>query len=239
MTTNFRNKVHTFFKNNDTSEIICNILEHINTDDVGMIDILFMQLTHNGYLRMIMDFFKWYYPNTWEYVISNKDYYNDYQTGKNYGASDIVKRILRLDNIDNSDKMLFKLVTIGGVPIITVGVTTAYLITDVGYFYGINRNKVFVLELPYNVKQLKVVNDSSVSTHAAQVYIANAEDISLYSFNYKSDCVLLKGLDKMTHVHNFYCDAMPSEMLTQLPAKCVNFYYKRCVGGSNPKQYGG
>ena len=230
MTTKFINKIYTFFQDEDEAAIVCNILEHINTTDSMMVEILTTNLVVNGYLQKTLDFFKWYYVNIWKYININKDYYNEYQVGKNYGVSHTVRKVLRLNSIDNSEKMLFKLATIGGSAYIEVCNTTAKLDVADGYYCSIKQGDVCILELPYNIQHLVVGGENTNSHPTVQITIANAEDISLKSITYKNSEVILNGLDKMAFISEFECKTMPSEMLAQLPQKCETFHYKNCMG---------
>lgn len=237
MTTSFRNKVHTFFQDNDTSEIICNILEHLNTNDNEMIEILFMQLTHNGYLRMIMDFFKWCYPKTWEHL--NK---HEQKMLYSYTPTLAGKLLLNKDVAFNlHEKKLLCYATTSDFLIIPehgkqFDFTTPNLIRIGGILHTINIGTPIECEFPYMAKEL-CVSGSPKSGLMVTINGYNVEDVKLESIKYESLHITVNGLSRLPYVPKIILNSVPiGEAMIDLPKTTDNLYlYTLGFKGENMK----
>ena len=222
MTNNFHKKVHVFFKDKDTSDIVCNILENINTNDNGMVEFLFMQLTLNGYLRKIMDFFKWCYPKTWEHLTKydQKMSYSNVPTlvGKLIWNTEVV--------LDLHEKILLRYATSTDFTITTVhgkpyDCSAPNLISIGGIIYiPVPIYPHIECEISYMAKHLYINGSQKVT-----INIDNMTDVKLEYLNYNSLYITVNGLSLLQHVPKIILKSVPmGEGVMDLPQTTDNLY---------------
>ena len=231
MTTKFINKIYTFFQDEDEAAIVCNILEHINTDDAMMVEILTTNLVVNGYLQKIIDFFKWVYPNMWIHFNNMDDSDTPIPIPITVSVlwSSVVRRIIN-DNVG--------LLTFGETHFIGYATQTEisvspfknkwnepdYITIGSGCICLSSYNDIPVeLEVPYMVNRLYV---SGSFTHGRKYTFNfnNFEDVKLLEWWYDSLHFVIKGMSKLQYVSELKLLTTPHGESLELPQMADALY---------------
>ena len=223
MTLKYINKIQTYFKDEDTSGIVCNILE--NFHNLEMAEFIDPVLLEGGYLQLILDFFKDCYPIFWK-ELNNHNWKYNFQNRMRFFS-------YKIETVTSKEEQILLAFAISNRVILRV-VETRFEIdlwsndifcSSINYPINDNNKNSINIELPLGANKL-CLGEKSDSAEGV-VHIVNGGDLELEELTFNNRGFIVKGLNAITHIPTIKLISTIYEQLDDLPQSCSLFSANR------------